>query len=72
METLGHVIKNARETHGMTQEDFSEAIGVSRSSVGMYETDQREPKLSTLKRISKVLSIPLDTLVESVSPSEGR
>ncbi len=72
MKTLGYVIKNARESRGMTQEDFSDAIGVSRSSVGMYETDQREPKLSTLKRISEVLSVPIEVLVGSASPSESR
>lgn len=72
MKTLGCVIKNARETHGITQEDFSKAIGVSRSSVGMYETDKREPKLSTLKRISEVLAVPLDALIGGVPSSKGR
>lgn len=72
MKTLGHAIKNARVSAGMTQDELSKAIGVSRSSVAMYEKDQREPQMFVLKRLSEALSIPLDVLVGSVSPSERR
>lgn len=72
MKTLGSAIKNARESRGMTQDELSKAVGISRSSVAMYEKDQREPQINVLKRLSEVLAIPLDILVGSISPSERR
>lgn len=72
MKTLGCTIKNARVSAGMTQDELSKAIGVSRSSVAMYEKNQREPQMVVLKQLSEALSIPLDALVGSVSPSERR
>lgn len=72
MKTLGCAIKNARVSAGMTQDELSKAIGVSRSSVAMYEKNQREPQMVVLKQLSEALSIPLDALVGSVSPSERR
>lgn len=72
MKTLGSVIKNARESHGITQAELSKVIGISRSSVAMYEKDQREPQINVLKQLSEALSVPLDVLMGSVSPSERR
>ena len=37
-------IREARESVGMTDEQFAEAIGVSRQSVGTYETGAFAPR----------------------------
>ena len=42
--TVGFKIKNLRKSKKMTQEDFADKIGISRSTLSCYETEQRTPK----------------------------
>ena len=60
--TLGQRIKQLREEQGLTQGRFSELIGVSKSAIGMYETDKREPNLETLDTIADYFNVDMDYL----------
>ena len=64
--TIGIKIKNLRKSRKMTQEDFAERIGVSRSTLSCYEIGQRTPSLKTLQEIAQIFGIGLDYFGVSV------
>ena len=57
---IGIKIKNLRRSRKMTQEDFAEKIGVSRSTLSCYEIGQRTPTVKTLQEIAEIFGIGLD------------
>ena len=61
--TVGMNIKRARERVGLTQEQFSEMIGLGTKSLSAVERGIVGVSLTTLRRICKVLSISCDTLM---------
>jgi len=52
-----------RNLNGMTQDEFAKKLGISRSSVGMYELAEREPPFKTLEKISSLLNVTPGTLL---------
>jgi len=52
-----------RTLNGMTQEQFAKKLGISRSSVGMYELAEREPPFKTLDKMSSILNVTPGTLL---------
>jgi len=61
--TFGKRLKDLRSSLGMSQRELSEIIGVSKSSVNMYELDKREPGFSTLTSIADVFNVSVDYLL---------
>ena len=57
---IGLKIKNLRKSRKMTQEEFAEQIGVSRSTLSCYEIGQRTPHLKTLQQIADIFGVGLD------------
>ena len=47
----------------MTQRDLARAIGVSPSTVGMYEIRERIPPLKTAMQIAKLFNIKIDDIL---------
>ena len=47
----------------MTQQQLADALGISQVSVTRWETGEREPRVSTLKRIASVLGCNLRDLI---------
>lgn len=62
--TSGERIKAARKKVGLTQEDLGKRLGVSGSFIAQYETNNRNPKLETLRRIAIALGTTVSELVE--------
>lgn len=62
--TLGARIKEKRNEMGISQEYFAELLGVSRSSVTLYESDRRQPDYEMLKAIAEALSTSTLYLLE--------
>lgn len=60
MNNIGIKIKNLRKSRKLTQEDFAEKIGVSRSTLSCYEIGQRTPTLKTLQHIADIFGVGLD------------
>lgn len=56
-------IRAARIAAGMTQQQLADALGVAQQSVTRWETGEREPRVSTLKRIAAVLGCDLSALL---------
>lgn len=56
--TCEELIRKGREAAGMTQEQLSERLGVSRQAVGKWESGKARPTAEKQARLSEVLGIP--------------
>ena len=63
MKIYANRIKQLRNSRKMSQEEFATKIGVSRSTVGMYETGKREPDLETCEAIADFFNVDMDYLL---------
>ena len=61
--TVGDRIKELRRDNGLTQKELANAMGVTASMIGQYETGIRTPKYETLERIAKALSVSVPMLM---------
>ena len=64
-EEIGIRIRIMRKSHRMTQEDLSNALGQSASSITMYETGRRSPDYETLEALADIFNVPLSYIVGS-------
>ncbi|MGN0518676.1 MAG: helix-turn-helix domain-containing protein [Acutalibacteraceae bacterium] len=62
--TLGEKLKEARKQAGLSQEQLSEKLSVSRSAVAKWETDNGIPDVDNLKALSKLLNVSVDYLLD--------
>jgi Predicted transcriptional regulators len=70
MDTLKDKIKYYRELKKITKSELSRNLGVSPSYVTMLENgDKKNPSLEILTKISAVLDVPLDELLQSARES---
>lgn len=65
--TIGDLIRAARKSRGLTQNELAHAMGITGSAIGQYECGVRTPKYETLERISSALSVPTSSLMQGVS-----
>lgn len=61
---LGEKIKVLRETHGITQEELADAIGLSRPTITKYERNERTPDLIITTRIAEYFGVSMDYLCD--------
>ena len=54
---IGEMIKTRRISRGMTQDQLADAIGVSPSAVGMYESGRRKPKDNIVEALADVFNV---------------
>lgn len=54
---FGNALRNARMMRGMTQEQFSAELGISKYSIRAYEQGMRFPRYETLDSICETLGI---------------
>lgn len=57
-------IKSARESMGLTQKELADYLGVTRSSVAMWETRRALPRADTLVNLARILNTSLDELMK--------
>ena len=53
---LGSQIKAIRKKRGLTQKELADKLGVTASVISQYETGARNPKQSTIERLTSVLN----------------
>ena len=61
---LGEKIRKARLEAGLTQEELSELLMVSRAAVAKWETNRGLPDIENLKFIASALSVSVDYLLD--------
>ena len=52
-----------RQERGFSQQELADRIGLSKSSINMYERGEREPGIDTLKRIATFFNVDIDFLL---------
>jgi len=64
MVTFAERFKQLREESGLTQEELARRLGVSRSTVGNYESGTRTPrKLDDLNYLADFFNVEIDYLI---------
>jgi len=56
---IGQRIQQARERVGMSQRDFSEAVGKDQTAVSLYESGKRKVAATELSLFAQVLQVPV-------------
>lgn len=64
--TFGQKIRAARLSRSMSQARLADEIGVSPSTIAMYETGQRFPVLDNLDALADALNLPISYFIEDV------
>ena len=67
METK-EVLYRLRTTHGMTQDELAEKVFVTRQAVSRWETGETVPNSETLKLLSTLFNVSINTLLGSPHP----
>ena len=62
METKDIILK-LRTKHGMSQEELAEKVFVTRQAVSRWESGETVPNTETLKLLSKLFDISINTLL---------
>lgn len=57
-------LKNIREEKGITQNEVSKYLNITRSAYANYEQGTREPSIKTLKLLARYFNISMDELTE--------
>ena len=61
---FGKILKELRDSRDMSQEQLAVLLGISKSTVGMYEQGKRKPQNDEiLKKIASVFSVSIDYLL---------
>lgn len=63
MGNFQNVFKSLRIASGFTQQEIADKLGVSRSTIGMYETGAREPDYALLEAIADLFNVDTDYLL---------
>lgn len=63
MGNFQNVFKSLRVASGFTQQEIADKLGISRSTIGMYETGAREPDYTTLEAIADLFNVDIDYLL---------
>lgn len=63
--SIAENIKAARRAKGYTQNDLANLMHVKPVTVSAWEVGRNEPSISTLKDLSKLLSVPFNELTET-------
>ena len=61
--TLGQKLISLRKARGMTQEELSEAIGVTRQTISKWELDTSTPDLDYLCKLCDLFGVTADYLI---------
>lgn len=63
MTKFGSRLRQLRTARNLSQMEFSKQVGLSKSSINMYERGEREPGLETLERIADYFNVDMDYLL---------
>lgn len=68
-DRMGKRIAQLRRRHGLSQAKLASALGLSTSTIAMYEQDRREPAVSTIIALAATLGVTIDYLLTGRSPA---
>lgn len=62
MTKLSDMLVYLRRRENLSQDELATRLGISRSSIGMYETGKREPELEILEMFADFYNVDMNTL----------
>ena len=68
--TLGERIVHYRKRQGLSQEQLSQRLGVSRQSVSKWERDLSIPDVASLPKLAEELGISVDELLQAKTAAQ--
>jgi transcriptional regulator with XRE-family HTH domain len=71
LKAFGHLVRQARTTAGLSQEELADRSGLDRSYVGGIERGERNPTLLVIFKIAQGLSLSVSQLFAR-SPPTGK
>lgn len=69
---LGERIAALRRARGLSQAELARKLGISASTMGMYEQSRREPSVQTLVALARELEVSTDLLLTGKSAPPNR
>lgn len=63
MGDFKNVFKRLRTSTGLTQAEMAQKLGISKSTISMYENGNREPDFETLEMIADFFNVDIDYLL---------
>ncbi|EFA90394.1 helix-turn-helix domain-containing protein [Peptoniphilus lacrimalis] len=70
--TLGEKIRKYRILNNLTMKELSEKLGMSISAIQKYENGTVIPKTDIIQKISKILNVPINKLLEETSAKNDK
>lgn len=70
--TLGEKIRKYRILNNMTMKELSEELGMSIGAIQKYENGSVVPKTDIIQKISKILNVSIETLLEESSQKNDK
>ena len=70
MYMFSEILRETRKIKGLSQIEMAEKLNISRTAYGDYERGRTEPDISTLKKISSILEVSVDYLIDNKQISE--
>ena len=64
-KTVGEIIRQARKATGLTQEEVSEKLGLSRSVIAKYETGAISPTIDRLIEIMDAIGVQFNISIQT-------
>lgn len=64
MRDFSEIIKELRQSKGLTQTQLAERLGVKKSIISAYETDSRPPSLDMLIKYAREFHVSTDYLLD--------
>ena len=64
MRDFSEIVKELRQSKGLTQTQLAERLGVKKSIISAYETDSRPPSLEMLIKYAREFHVSTDYLLD--------
>ncbi len=68
-KNIGEKVRKIRKKKNISQEELAWKIGKSPNFIGLIERGKKRPSIETLRKISRVLNVPLKTFFEELQYS---
>lgn len=63
MAQFDRILKLLRTERSMSQQELADALGISKSSINMYERGERQPNFEILESIADYFNVDIDYLL---------
>ena len=70
-KTTGQILVELRRRLNLSQEEVADRVGIARGTLAGYESDSRNPKYSSLQKLSDFYGVSIEYILGKDDPPEG-